>query len=58
MYSHSQNTTYLAFELSEEFIARLRTLFPANKDDFLMESAENIRSVLKVRQYGRWYVFI
>ena len=34
--------------MSEEFIVRLRTLFPENKDDFLMESAENIRAVLKV----------
>jgi len=43
------NTTYLAFELSDEFIERLRTKFPANKDDFIKESAEHIARELKKR---------
>mmetsp|Transcript_11495 Transcript_11495/g.22594 ORF Transcript_11495/g.22594 Transcript_11495/m.22594 type:complete len:852 (-) Transcript_11495:317-2872(-) len=45
----SENTTYLAFELSKEFVDRLKDRFPENQESFLLESAERIVSVLKER---------
>jgi phospholipid N-methyltransferase len=44
-----KNTTYLAFELSDEFIAQLQKQFPQHKDCFLKESAEHICRVLRER---------
>jgi phospholipid N-methyltransferase len=44
-----KNTTYVAFELSDEFIAQLQKQFPEHKDSFLKESAEHICRVLRER---------
>jgi len=44
------NTTYLAFELSDEFVALLQKNFPAQKDNFIKESAEKIVDELKKRK--------
>jgi len=47
--SEHTNTTYLAFELSDEFVELLQSKYPAHKDSFIKESAENIVSELKKR---------
>ena len=44
-----KNTTYLAFELSDEFVALLKKNFPEHKDAFIKASAENIVAELKKR---------
>ncbi|GBG27905.1 Phosphatidylethanolamine N-methyltransferase [Hondaea fermentalgiana] len=47
--STSKNATYLAFELSKEFVDRLCDRFPDHKDAFLLESAERIVDALHER---------
>jgi len=44
-----KNTTYLAFELSDEFLSLLKTQFPDHADCFLKASAEDIGTELAKR---------
>jgi phospholipid N-methyltransferase len=44
---HRSNTTFIAFELREEFIQKLQSMFPEHAKSFVMESAENLVPVMQ-----------